>query len=273
MKILWRREWLPTPVFLPEEFYGQRRLVSYSPWGCKESDMTEQLTNSWLTMFQEHSKVIYKSFSSPVAFKHGCSLEIYLVSGLSVSHSVISDSLESHGLWPARLLHPWDSPGRNTGGVAIPLPGNLSNPRIKPGSSALQADSLLSEPPGNLYFKKFQDSSDMHLSNSYCLSRSRWLSVPLNEAWKPNSGTPSSVNSWSFHIEQINPYSVRLLIYMHISIIAPIILLTYQLFPVILWACCCYLVTKSCLTLCNHLDCSPPGSSVNGIFQVRILEG
>ena len=129
MKILWRREWLPTPVFLPEEFYGQRRLVSYSPWGCKESDMTEQLTNSWLTMFQEHSKVIYKSFSSPVAFKHGCSLEIYLVSGLSVSHSVISDSLESHGLWPARLLHPWDSPGRNTGGVAIPFSRGSFQPK------------------------------------------------------------------------------------------------------------------------------------------------
>ena len=32
-KIPWRREWLPTPVFLPEEFPGQRSLVGYSPWG------------------------------------------------------------------------------------------------------------------------------------------------------------------------------------------------------------------------------------------------
>ena len=31
-------------------------------------------------------------------------------------------------------------------------------------------------------------------------------------------------------------------------------------------------VTQSCLTLCNHMDCSPPGSSVHGILQVRILE-
>ena len=29
-KIPWRREWLPTPVFLPGEFYGQRSLVGYS---------------------------------------------------------------------------------------------------------------------------------------------------------------------------------------------------------------------------------------------------
>ena len=31
-KIPWRREWLPTPVFLPGEFHGQRGLAGYSPW-------------------------------------------------------------------------------------------------------------------------------------------------------------------------------------------------------------------------------------------------
>ena len=40
-KILWRREWQPTPVFLPKKFQGQRMLASYSPWGHKESDTTE----------------------------------------------------------------------------------------------------------------------------------------------------------------------------------------------------------------------------------------
>jgi len=43
----WRKEWLPTLVFLPGEFHGQRsHLVGYSPWGHKESDMTEPLTFS-----------------------------------------------------------------------------------------------------------------------------------------------------------------------------------------------------------------------------------
>ena len=32
------------------------------------------------------------------------------------------------------------------------------------------------------------------------------------------------------------------------------------------------LVTQSCLTLCDPMDCSPPGSSVHGILQARILE-
>ena len=31
--IPWRREWLPTPVFLPGEFQGQKRLAGYSPGG------------------------------------------------------------------------------------------------------------------------------------------------------------------------------------------------------------------------------------------------
>ena len=37
----WRRARQPTPVFLPGEFHGQRSLGAYSPWGCKELDMTE----------------------------------------------------------------------------------------------------------------------------------------------------------------------------------------------------------------------------------------
>ena len=45
-KISWRRTWQPTPVFLPGESHGQRSLVGYSLWGCKESDMTEWLSSS-----------------------------------------------------------------------------------------------------------------------------------------------------------------------------------------------------------------------------------
>ena len=43
--IPWRRIWQPTPVLLLGEFHGLRKLTSYSPWGHKESDMTE-----WLSM-------------------------------------------------------------------------------------------------------------------------------------------------------------------------------------------------------------------------------
>ena len=36
--------------------------------------------------------------------------------------------------------------------------------------------------------------------------------------------------------------------------------------------CCCCLVAKLCRTVCDTMDCSPPGSSVHGILQARILE-
>ena len=48
----WRRDWtpqaegLPTPEFWPGEFYGQRNLAGYLPWGHKVSDTTEQLTHT-----------------------------------------------------------------------------------------------------------------------------------------------------------------------------------------------------------------------------------
>ena len=42
-KITWRREWVPTPVFLSGEFHAQRSLAGYSPWGH------ERVGHSWET--------------------------------------------------------------------------------------------------------------------------------------------------------------------------------------------------------------------------------
>ena len=41
-KILWRRKWQLTIVFLPEKSYRQRNLAGYNLWGCKKSDTTQQ---------------------------------------------------------------------------------------------------------------------------------------------------------------------------------------------------------------------------------------
>ena len=40
---IWRRQWQPTPVFLPGKSHGRRTLVGCSPWGRWESNMTERL--------------------------------------------------------------------------------------------------------------------------------------------------------------------------------------------------------------------------------------
>ena len=69
-----------------------------------------------------------------------------------LSHSVMSNSLQSHGLYPIRLLCPWNSPGKNTGvGCHFLLQGIFR----RQGSNHclldllhFQADSLPQEPPG-----------------------------------------------------------------------------------------------------------------------------
>ena len=57
---------------------------------------------------------------------------------ISVSHSVVSDSLRSYGLWPAKLHDPWNSQGKNSGVDSHSLlQGDLPDPGIEPGSPAL----------------------------------------------------------------------------------------------------------------------------------------
>ena len=46
------------PVFLPGEFHGQRSLVGYSPWGHKESDVTERLTQAHLNALCNRSSEV-----------------------------------------------------------------------------------------------------------------------------------------------------------------------------------------------------------------------
>ena len=47
--------------------------------------------------------------------------------------------------------------------------------------------------------------------------------------------------------------------------------MTFPLYIFIIYVLC--LVVQSCLTLCDPMDCSPPGSSVHGILQARIPDG
>ena len=90
-------------------------------------------------------------------------------------------------------------------GSPFPSPGDLSDPGIEPGSPALQADALPSEPPGKLSKK--------------------WVTLmDFNNKVYLTQHVPNSITS------------------------------TYA------------------LTLCNHVDCSSPGSSVHGVFQAWILE-
>ena len=74
----WRREWLPTPVFLPGEFHGQGSVEGYSPWGCKVSVVTEQLTQHFILLREGRARA-----SLPGRWGSDCS-RIYGSSGFYV---------------------------------------------------------------------------------------------------------------------------------------------------------------------------------------------
>ena len=49
-KIPWRMKWQPASRYLPGKSHGQRSLVGYSPWSCKELNTTEQLSTHTMNM-------------------------------------------------------------------------------------------------------------------------------------------------------------------------------------------------------------------------------
>ena len=58
-KIPWRREWQPTPVFVPGEFHGQRSLVGNSPWGCR-------VRHHWATNIHTHIVLPFRVVMLPL---------------------------------------------------------------------------------------------------------------------------------------------------------------------------------------------------------------
>ena len=63
----WRKKWLPTLVFLLEKFHGQRSLVGYSPWDCKELNVIEHMhththTELYMDSSNKMSGLIQSSF-------------------------------------------------------------------------------------------------------------------------------------------------------------------------------------------------------------------
>ena len=71
-RIPWSRKCQPTPVFLPGRCHGQRSLAGYSPWGCKESDVTE------------HTEVCAMSLSYCKASYHPCTNNLFLLKRVCV---------------------------------------------------------------------------------------------------------------------------------------------------------------------------------------------
>ena len=115
-----------------ENPYWQRSLVGYSPWGGKES----RLSNKHSTWIQDPDW----------ALLFPCNLDnfIYVLCLVTQSCPTLCDPMDCS---PPGTSVQGDSPGKNTGGQdSSPPPGDLPNPGTEPRSSALWADSLPPEP-------------------------------------------------------------------------------------------------------------------------------
>ena len=126
-------------VFLLREFHGQRSLAGYSPWGHKESDMTDSFFFFTFSLIIE----IWNYF--PILFKNIFSFIFQF------SHSVMSDSLRPHGLQPTRLPCP------------LPTPGTCSNScpssqwcQLNNSSSAVSFSSCLQFFPASVFSRADQ---------------------------------------------------------------------------------------------------------------------
>ena len=69
-----RRKWQSTPVFLPGEIYGQKSLIGYSPWGCKESDLT-----GWLDTPLSPPLNLWQPL---ICFEGSCLFWIFCINGI-----------------------------------------------------------------------------------------------------------------------------------------------------------------------------------------------
>ena len=149
--------WKPTSVFLPEEPHRQRSLAGcgaqshrighhHSNWAYTQLLLTiyEQFrvallnppNQSWDDSMTTTSSTIV-SQGPPVYLS--CMLSCLVVSDPAIPWTLACQPPLSVG-FPRREC--W-------GGLPFHFPGDLPNPRIEPTSPALQADSLLTEPPGN----------------------------------------------------------------------------------------------------------------------------
>ena len=163
---------------------------------------------------------------------------------MCVSHPVISDSLRTHRLQPARLPCPWDSPGENT---RVDCHSLL--PRIFPtqGSNLglLHCRQILYHLNyRDIYFTSFLKKSGL----VFLLNR-------FTQTQPPGSLAASLKQILALVISLPDLGSQRQLALMNG-----------------ICACTHAKSHQSCLTLCNPVDCSLPGSSVHGILQAGVLE-
>ena len=89
---------------------------------------------------------------------------------------------------PGLYLYPWNSTARIL--EPFPFPGDLSNPGIQPRYPALQAESLLSEPPGKPHIQVYSSLLNSQLLRWICGRDSLSKNIPCHSPPGPKQSVP-----------------------------------------------------------------------------------
>ena len=118
----------------------------------------------------------------------------------NVSCSVMSDSLQPHGLQPARFLCPWNSSGANSGVGSCSLlqgifPTQGSNPGLLHCRQILYHPSYQGSPEITYLFKKVIKPNTLHFVMPVTWSRSSWVILGYNSVGSPSLALDLSSSS------------------------------------------------------------------------------
>ena len=145
-----------------------------------------------------------------------------------------------------RLLHPWDFPGKSTAvGCHFLLQGIFLNQRLNLGLLNCRQTLYPLSHQGGFTLRQFQGFGECDLGTT---DKTRYRFITIN-----NNIT---LIDW---IEELMTLDVNLSLEPRLTL-GPKERKKESV------------VAQSCLTLCDPVDCSPPGFSVHGILQARILE-
>ena len=133
---------------------------------------------------------------------------------------VVSDSLWPHGLQSARLLCPWDFPGKNTWvGKFFPLfpsIGDLPDSRIKPASPALTGGFFTTEPSGkpnsliNCALIQFASNFHLYLLGPWLIHRGSVDSIVKHQVKAGHATSPGEPEwHWNYRMSSAAGANVR----------------------------------------------------------------
>ena len=253
----WRRKRQPTPAFLPRKFRGQRSLVGYSPWGREELDTTERLnTHAHSSLFFQTPLWCFRKQLQRERNRKGQTL----IHSPQWPASPVTCSGELHTA-PASASH-----ATSVSFLSLCSPASSSSHSIP---SKHHCPTAVSAVVLSACFSRQRPREKVHAPEAafvgLCPSWEQlgagfqgWGRLCPRGLWAPQVPWPRTTCGVSGGLDQRHWDNIdRKGIKMH----------------ALNFICCCCLVTQPCWTLLQPTGYSPPGSSVHGVFQARVLGG